>query len=271
MIMTPAVFLLLNLALAFYNVGTIWAHEVDIFRSWKLVDPATFHRMQRAHWRKLPFWVFAPVGLALAGAIGLIWYHPAGSPMWAAWSALGCQAASHVLTVLLWGRWQANLSADPLGSASPHLTRILSTHWVRTLQMSAYAAILFVWAVEAMACSRHTPCVVGPDSKQATSMPRRKSRRVGKTHRSIRAASTRPRRCRSGRVRAAPRRGLKASMGPRRCRRGAESSSLLPLDEFGAGRGGSPLASINHSRPLPLFRPYGSQPRGKIGRLSRHR
>jgi hypothetical protein len=25
-----------NLALAFYNVGTIWAHEIDTFRSWKL-------------------------------------------------------------------------------------------------------------------------------------------------------------------------------------------------------------------------------------------
>ena len=52
--MTPKVFLLLNLALAFYGVGAIWAHEVDIFRSWKLVDAATFHRVQAAHWRKLP-------------------------------------------------------------------------------------------------------------------------------------------------------------------------------------------------------------------------
>jgi hypothetical protein len=35
--MNPKTFLLLNLALGFYNVGTIWAHEIDIFRSWKLV------------------------------------------------------------------------------------------------------------------------------------------------------------------------------------------------------------------------------------------
>jgi hypothetical protein len=53
--MNPAVFLLWNLALAFYNVGTIWAHEVDIFRSWTLVAPGTFHRVQAAHWRKLPY------------------------------------------------------------------------------------------------------------------------------------------------------------------------------------------------------------------------
>jgi hypothetical protein len=35
-------FLLLNLALGFYNVGTIWAHELDIFRAWKLIDPKNF-------------------------------------------------------------------------------------------------------------------------------------------------------------------------------------------------------------------------------------
>ena len=34
-LMNTTTFLVLNLALAFYNVGTIWAHEVDIFRSWK--------------------------------------------------------------------------------------------------------------------------------------------------------------------------------------------------------------------------------------------
>ena len=70
--MTPGVFLLLNLALAFYNVGTIWAHEVDVFRSWKLVPQDAFHRVQAVHWRKLPYWVLLPVGLGLAGSITLI-------------------------------------------------------------------------------------------------------------------------------------------------------------------------------------------------------
>src|SRR5260370_14327787 len=35
--------LLLNLALAFYNIGTIWAREVDIFRSWKLASTVVLH------------------------------------------------------------------------------------------------------------------------------------------------------------------------------------------------------------------------------------
>src|SRR5512142_1235444 len=122
--MSTITFLVLNLALAFYNVGTIWAHEVDIFRSWKLVDRAAFHRVQHVHWRKLPYWVFAPVGLALAGSIALIFYHPVGSPAWGIWGAPGCQIASLVLTSLLWGPWQAALSGDQRGPDSPYLARI---------------------------------------------------------------------------------------------------------------------------------------------------
>jgi len=35
--MEPNAFLLFNVALAFYNVGTIWAHEIDISRTWKRI------------------------------------------------------------------------------------------------------------------------------------------------------------------------------------------------------------------------------------------
>jgi hypothetical protein len=149
--MNPATFLILNLALAFYNIGTIWAHEVDIFRSWKLVDPGSFRLIQTAHWRKLPYWVLLPVGLALAGTIGLIWYRPAHSPVWAVWCALGCQIASHAMTGLLWGKWQARLSKDPRGPASPWLVSILSTHWIRTLLINANGFILLAWAIESLA------------------------------------------------------------------------------------------------------------------------
>lgn len=78
--MSATVFLLLNFALAFYLVGCIWAHEIDILRNWRVLDPENFHRMQAAHWRKLPYWVFAPLALALAGSIGPIWHHPRASP-----------------------------------------------------------------------------------------------------------------------------------------------------------------------------------------------
>jgi hypothetical protein len=131
--MTPTVFLLLNLILAFYNVGTIWAHELDIFRTWKLIDAKDFPNVQMAHWRKLPYWVFTPVGLSLAGSVALVLYHPGNSPIWAIWGNLICQILAIVLTAAFWGQWQAKLSKDPRGSGSPYLNRILATHWIRTL------------------------------------------------------------------------------------------------------------------------------------------
>ena len=152
--MSRITFLVLNLALAFYNVGTIWAHEIDIFRSWKLVDRATFHRIQSTHWRKLPFWGFTPVGLALAGAVALVWFHPAGSPAWGIWGGLGFQLASLLLTAAFWGRWQAALSRDERGVDSAFLARILATHWVRTLLINAHGIVLLLWTFAALAVSR---------------------------------------------------------------------------------------------------------------------
>ncbi|MGA9944785.1 MAG: hypothetical protein WBE79_08055 [Candidatus Cybelea sp.] len=135
-----------NLALGFYNVGTIWAHEIDIFRTWRLVG-ASFHEIQAAHWRKLPYWVFAPVVLGVVGSIVLLWYHPPGSPWWAIVGVFGCQAASTILTALYWGPWQAALSQDTRGAASPFLERILKTHWVRTALINASGLILLAWSI----------------------------------------------------------------------------------------------------------------------------
>ena len=141
-------FLLVNLVVAFYNVGTIWAHEIDIFRSWRPVSPADFHRVQEVHWRKLPYWVLTPFGLALVGAISLAAYHPSGSPVWGIWGNLLCQVLALVLTFMFWGRWQARLSHDPAGPRSAYLELILRTHWVRTALVSAAGLRLFLWAAE---------------------------------------------------------------------------------------------------------------------------
>ena len=149
--MNPRIFLLLNLALAFYNIGTIWAHEVDIFRAWRLLDAASFPGVQSLHWRKLPYWVFAPVALSLMGATALVWYRPTPSPPWVPYGALAAQLASHLLTAIFWGPWQAKLSRDPRAGASPWLARILATHWLRTLLINLYGALLLVWAVRVLA------------------------------------------------------------------------------------------------------------------------
>jgi len=141
------VFLLLNVALGFYNAGTIWAMEIDIFRTWKLVGPKEFHTIQVTHWKKLPYWIFTPVALALTGGIILVFFHPAGSPAWAIFGNLTAQLLSLLLTVIFWGRWQAALSRDEAGPASEYLDKILGTHWIRTLLINIYAVILLAWAI----------------------------------------------------------------------------------------------------------------------------
>ena len=148
--MPKEVFLLMNLVLAFYNVGTIWAHEVDIFRSWKLLDPKTFTAVQGVHWKKLPYWIFIPVGLALIGSIGLLWYHPYRIPGWEIRIAFGFQFLSLSLTAAFWGRWQAKLSRDKLGGASPYLGLILRTHWIRTALINAYGLMLLHMTLQAL-------------------------------------------------------------------------------------------------------------------------
>jgi hypothetical protein len=99
-------------------------------------------------------WSFGDtLGLSLLGAIALVWYHPAGSPAWAIWGNLVCQLLAHVLTAIFWGRWQAKLSTDPLGSESPFLDKILGTHWIRTVLTNAYAVILFIWTIRVLQSS----------------------------------------------------------------------------------------------------------------------
>lgn len=146
--MTRTTFLVFNLAIGCYNTGTIWAHEVDIFRSWRLVGVEQFPAVQRAHWRKLPYWVFLPVGAAIIGAVALIWYHPVGSPVWGIWGVPSCLLLSTGLTVALWGRWQARLGRDPRGPGSPYLRTILRTHWIRTALITAAAILLLAWTIQ---------------------------------------------------------------------------------------------------------------------------
>ncbi|WP_353072532.1 hypothetical protein [Tunturiibacter gelidiferens] len=148
--MSASVFLLLNLALAFYNVGTIWAHEIDIFRTWRLIGRAQFHDVQMVHFRKIPYWIFAPVGLALLGNIALLWYHPVGSPGWCGWAALVFQSLSILLTAAFWGRWQGRLARDECGPESPYLAKILRTHWLRTALINGYALVFLFWTVKVL-------------------------------------------------------------------------------------------------------------------------
>ncbi|MBN2151417.1 MAG: hypothetical protein JW839_08230 [Candidatus Lokiarchaeota archaeon] len=146
--MLEMTFLIVNLAIGFYAVGIVWANEIDIYRSWQHIhDTKDFRAVWHAHWTKLWAWGLIPVGLEFAGSIGLLFFHPAGSPAWAIWGNFTCQLASAVLTVPFWERWQARLYKDPLGARSPYLAKILKTHWVRASLTTVYAVLLLAWVI----------------------------------------------------------------------------------------------------------------------------
>ena len=148
--MTKEIFLLLNLVLAFYNVGTIWAMEIDIFRNWKVLDPKNFHAVQGVHWKRLPFWIFIPLGLALIGSILLFGYHPDKIPSWEIGFPFGFQIVSHILTALFWGQWQNKLSKDDSGGKSLYLAKILKTHWIRTALWNACGLMLLFMTIQTL-------------------------------------------------------------------------------------------------------------------------
>ena len=144
--MTPLDFLIINLALGFIMLAQYGQWKWIFFDRGNPVG-VDFHTVQEVHWKKLPYWIFTPVALALIGSIALFWYHPVNSPVWAIWGVFILQVISLVLTAIFWGQWQAKLSKDPLGSQSPYLAKILRTHWARTLLINLYAFILLVWVL----------------------------------------------------------------------------------------------------------------------------
>jgi hypothetical protein len=144
------IFLLAILALAFYGIGTIWVIELDVFRTWKMLDKPTFDRVRSAHWKKLPYFVFIPVGILFIGSIVLLFVHPDNSPVALIWGAFLSQAVSHLLTGLFWGRWQAKIASNNIGPADPLLDKIIRTHWVRTALVNINGIILFLLTIKSI-------------------------------------------------------------------------------------------------------------------------
>jgi len=145
--MVSSIILLLStVALSFYGVGVIWAMELDVFRTWALLnDVEELNRVRGAHWKKLPYFVFVPIGLLLILNIALFWYHPATTPLFLVGLALGIHLLSDVLTAFMWGRWQGQLTFEHHGPDSPLLARLIKTHWIRTLLVTSNGIIL-LWA-----------------------------------------------------------------------------------------------------------------------------
>jgi hypothetical protein len=147
--------LLLTLAAAFYDVGTIWMVQLGYWL-WPHVAPADFGHYHGA-WAVgiLPV-IFPAAGVAFAGSIAMLRWRPLGVPAWAVWLGATLQVVAWGLTAVLWGPIQANLhfATLPDGSLNPQFVLLFDTHWLRVALHTAYGALLFWMAAQSFLAER---------------------------------------------------------------------------------------------------------------------
>jgi hypothetical protein len=137
--------LLLTLVASFYNVGTIWLMQVLIYPLWGFVGGNEWASYHAAHWQKIRYVVFVPAGLALVGAVLLIFSKPADIPVWSVWPGLGLQVAMYAATVAWWAPMQVRLQKG--GNSPILLRRLIGSHWVRTGLITLYGALV-LWMMD---------------------------------------------------------------------------------------------------------------------------
>jgi len=134
---------MLNLAIAFYNVGMIWLAQLN-WILWGHVGAAAIADYRLAWWHGI-LWAIFPV--ATLGVIGvaaqLVWSPPV--PRWMLWAALGLQIGINVGTVLWWGPTNADISVfSPTGRLTPEYLTLVDTHWIR-VGLFSLAGLLQLW------------------------------------------------------------------------------------------------------------------------------
>lgn len=141
--------LLTTLAASFYGVGNIWMTQFG-WRLWPYVAPADFGQYHNAWWSMIKPVIFPVAGVAFAGAFALIWWRPAGVAPISVWLNAGIQVLIYALTVIFWGRWQAQIhfARMPDGELDPMYLRSMSTHWIRAALITLSGFLVFSMMVQ---------------------------------------------------------------------------------------------------------------------------
>jgi hypothetical protein len=156
--------LLVTLAAACYDVGTVWMVQLGYWL-WPIVAPADFQRHYHGAWALgiLPV-IFPVAGVALAGSFAMLRWRPAEVPPWAVRAGAALQAVAWGLTAVWWAPIQANLhyATLPDGGVNPDFTLLFNSHWLRVGLHTAYGVLLlwmaartFLAAAPGAAAERH--------------------------------------------------------------------------------------------------------------------
>jgi hypothetical protein len=138
--------LLVNFAVAFYNVGTVWLVQLSCYPLWALVGPADFQAYHEAWWHSIWGVILGPGGVGFLGALAMLRWLPPCVPVRAAWLGVALQVAVYLLTAVWWAPLMARLArvVDPSGTQTPEFLLLLSTHWLRVALFTAYG-LLMLW------------------------------------------------------------------------------------------------------------------------------
>ena len=141
--------LLATAILALYGVANIWLVQLVCYRLWTHVAAHEFYGYHLAWWRSIWGVIFVPSGLALCGAIAMLWLHPRGVSSVLLWAALDLQIALYILTAAWWGPLMARLATREQGLLLPNYRMLMSTHWLRVAIVTAFGLLLFAMLAEA--------------------------------------------------------------------------------------------------------------------------
>ncbi len=141
--------LLITFAASFYSVGTIWMTQFG-WRLWTYVAPADFAAYHAAWWSMIKPVIFPVEAVAVSGSIAMIWWRPEGVDAMSVGINVALHLIVYALTAAFWGRWQAqtHYARLPDGSLYPMYARVMSTHWIRGILVTANGLLPFWMMIE---------------------------------------------------------------------------------------------------------------------------
>jgi hypothetical protein len=164
--------LLVNFAIGFYNVGTVWLVQLSCYPLWAVVGRGEFEAYHLAWWHSIWGVILGPGFFGFAGAWAMLWWLPERVPARAVWLGIALQVFVYLLTAIWWAPLMARLVevVDLTGAPTPLFRLLLSTHWLRVALITVYGALMF-WMVRVSFDLGERATVIGSGSSRAAGLP----------------------------------------------------------------------------------------------------
>ena len=134
-------FLTLVAILGAYNAGVVWLAQISGYPLWTHVGRGEFLRFY-AVWSSGAWnMIFAPLLLALVGAVIALLLRPQAVSVWALWLGLALQLSLVLLTVVWWSPSASSIATSDGGLNLAAYARLMHSHWLRVAMVTVYAAL----------------------------------------------------------------------------------------------------------------------------------